>query len=418
MKKSHIIIGAVAVVVLLIAAGVIFAIRGNTQTAQERDDKERMQDGGSRQESDGLREGGDTENPRAEMTENGSCQAQFEELVAEHGEDFSDCAEGTELESCEKPDGVSEEELNKKLNVQIILDSSGSMAGMVGSKTKLDVAKEALSDFVTTLPEDSQVALRVYGHKGSNADSDKQISCQGTELLYDFKPLNTDDFADAIQAFQPTGWTPIASSLEEAGKDFSSYSADEHNNIVYLVSDGIETCDGDPVVAAEQLQSSGVRAVVNVIGFDVDAQAQAQLRQVAEMGGGNYYDAQNEQEFKTIFEKDIDWQKWEQYKLCIARKGSFYEFSTLLNQSGLNNICLNRKNAQERQRLSMYARGSEYRQCSEYINNKVNERYKERKAEIQNRIEGRVEQADEKVQEANEEADEILKDLESQPGNE
>src|SRR5699024_2463307 len=52
--------------------------------------------------------------------------------------------------------------------------------------------------------------------------------------------------------------------------DFKDYPADEYTNLVYVVSDGIETCDGNPVEVAESLSDSEIHPIVNVIGFGVD----------------------------------------------------------------------------------------------------------------------------------------------------
>jgi Ca-activated chloride channel family protein len=58
---------------------------------------------------------------------------------------------------------------------------------------------------------------------------------------------------------------------------------------VILVSDGIETCSGDPCALAAELHASSVDFVTHVIGFDVaDARDQAQLRCLAEGTGGRF----------------------------------------------------------------------------------------------------------------------------------
>src|SRR5690606_22616273 len=92
----------------------------------------------------------------------------------------------------EMPEGVNapEGELPKQVNVEILLDASGSMAGRVSGGVKMDLAKEAIRDFVSKLPEGVQVALRVYGHKGSNQQKDKELSCKSTEVVY---PLGAYD---------------------------------------------------------------------------------------------------------------------------------------------------------------------------------------------------------------------------------
>lgn len=65
------------------------------------------------------------------------------------------------------------------------------------------------------------------------------------------------------------------------------------------MSDGVETCDGDPVTAAQKLQSQNIKAKVNIIGFDVDNEGQEQLKQVANSGGGEYITVDNPTELEV-----------------------------------------------------------------------------------------------------------------------
>ena len=62
-------------------------------------------------------------------------------------------------------------------------------------------------------------------------------------------------------------------------------------NKIVLVSDGIETCGGDPVAAAEELNRSGIEVEIDVVGFGVPDDEADQLRDVASAGGGEYFDA-------------------------------------------------------------------------------------------------------------------------------
>ena len=188
-------------------------------------------------------------------------------------------------------------------NIAILLDASGSMAAKVGSKTKMETAKDAILTFLSSMPEDTNVSLRVYGHKGSNNDSDKKLSCDSTELIYGFKEYNEADIKGALDTFKPTGWTPIAKAINEIKKDFEKMGG-SGENIVYIVSDGIETCDGDPVKASNELHDSNVKAVVNIIGFDLDNKGQEQLLAVAEAGGGSFETVNTAEQFNEIWEKE------------------------------------------------------------------------------------------------------------------
>lgn len=202
-------------------------------------------------------------------------------------------------------------EVSLNTNISILLDASGSMAQKIGRKTKMELAKEAINTFVASMPEGANVSLRVYGHKGSNSDGDKELSCGSSELVYDLKPYNDADFANALGSFQPTGWTPIANAINEAKKDFEK--ADKSGeNILYIVSDGVETCDGDPVAAAKSLHDSNIAAVVNIIGFDVDSAGQKQLMSVAEAGGGEFETVETAEDFNKIWEEERQrlWNEW------------------------------------------------------------------------------------------------------------
>lgn len=216
------------------------------------------------------------------------------------------------------PDGQAKGSTNApsgKLNVEILLDASGSMAGQVGGRSKMELAKEAIRNFASSLPEGTHVALRVYGHKGSNRDKDKSISCKSTEVVYSFAEYDENRFQKSLNRFKPTGWTPLAASIEEAKKDLESKGAENAKNVVYVVSDGIETCGGDPVKAAEELHTSNIKAVVNIIGFDVDNAGQKALKQVAEAGGGVYATVRSQEELKRQFEQEKakveqEWSDW------------------------------------------------------------------------------------------------------------
>ncbi len=190
-----------------------------------------------------------------------------------------------------------------QVNVQVLFDASGSMGAYIGSQTKMDLAKNAVKSFVSDLPENVNVSLRVYGHKGTGSDEDKALSCGSTEEVFPLGTYDADEFTDALSTFSPAGWTPLAGAIEAAEEDLSGQTGENVENIIYVVSDGIETCDGNPVEAAKNLNESEIQAVVNIIGFDVDDEGQRQLKQVAEAGQGKYSTVRSQQEFEDYFKK-------------------------------------------------------------------------------------------------------------------
>ncbi|MGA8942364.1 MAG: VWA domain-containing protein [Thermoactinomyces sp.] len=211
-----------------------------------------------------------------------------------------------------EPNQPNDSQKSKQVNVSVLVDASGSMAGNVDGQRKMEIARYAVSRFAQALPEQVNVSLRVYGHLGSNQRKDKEISCKSTEEIYPLSKYNQNQFEQALNKLKPVGYTPIALAIQEAQKDLSKYNAGQNENIVYIVSDGIETCGGDPVEAAKKLHESDIKAIVNIIGFDVDNAGQQALKQVAEAGGGKFETANSAEELRQYLDAQNTrmWLKW------------------------------------------------------------------------------------------------------------
>lgn len=203
----------------------------------------------------------------------------------------------------------------QNLNVEILLDASGSMAAYAGGQPKMEIAKETIKSFASSLPKGANVALRVYGQEGTGSDSDKELSCSSSELVYPLGEYHAAEFDQALNKFAPAGWTPIELAIREAQQDLSEYSSENHTNIIYLVGDGITTCDDDPVQAAKELADSNIQPIVHVIGFDINSEGQKQLMEISEAVDGLYSDARNKEELAHELEKSKNIaEKWEAWK--------------------------------------------------------------------------------------------------------
>ena len=197
------------------------------------------------------------------------------------------------------------------VNVAILLDASGSMAGEVSGGQKMKLAKSAIQKYAADLPEGSNIMLRVYGHEGTGTDADKAMSCASNEVVYDLGAFDEQKFTDSLDQFAPAGWTPLAGAIEAAEQDLKEQKGENVRNVIYVVSDGIETCDGDPVAAAASLSESDIQAEVNIIGFDVDNEGQKQLEEVAKAGNGQYKSVYSESELNEYMEQEYSRLYWE-----------------------------------------------------------------------------------------------------------
>lgn len=184
-------------------------------------------------------------------------------------------------------------ETNQK-SILFILDSSASMQEPMGGKTKLDVAKETLSNLLDDLPQDANVGLVVYGNK-------VQRSCEIIDIMVPISKLNIEAMKRAIRSVSARGKTPIATALQISAGELKKLDGDK---ALILISDGQETCGGDPIAAANRIrQELGINLVIHVIGFDVDEGTRQQLLGIAKSGGGSYYSADNAEELKNSLVK-------------------------------------------------------------------------------------------------------------------
>ena len=88
--------------------------------------------------------------------------------------------------------------------------------------------------------------------------------------------------------------TPIGASLRAVAEDLKGIKGQK---VVVLLTDGEETCGGDPPAALQYLKSQGLDVRVNIVGFAVDEEdLKSSFERWAEIGGGRFFDAKNAQE--------------------------------------------------------------------------------------------------------------------------
>lgn len=169
--------------------------------------------------------------------------------------------------------------------IEIILDASGSMLQKLGAERRIDIAKRTLGKLVgTTIPAGTPFAFRVFGREVD--------SCQ-TDLDVPVAPLSPAAVQGRINALVAKNGakTPIGASLDLAADDLKSVTGEK---LIVLVTDGEETCGGDPVAAIANLRKAGVTTRVSIVGFALDDQTlAATFRRWSDAGGGAFFDAKD-----------------------------------------------------------------------------------------------------------------------------
>ncbi|HRC32397.1 MAG TPA: VWA domain-containing protein [Bacteroidia bacterium] len=175
--------------------------------------------------------------------------------------------------------------------ILFLYDCSASMMAQWQSGNKYDVATKLLSHVVDSLQDipNLQTALRMYGHTKKFPPQD----CDDTRLEVPFGYRNGYKIKGKLKEFKPSGTTPIALSLEACGNDFPKAAG---RNIIILITDGIEECNGDPCAVSYALQRKGISLRPFVIGLGVNKEFAKQFDCI-----GTYYDAKDEASFNDIF---------------------------------------------------------------------------------------------------------------------
>jgi len=175
--------------------------------------------------------------------------------------------------------------------ILFMLDASQSMSNKWVNSSKMNAAKRILSDLVDSLKdiENLQMALRIYGHQSYYSLHD----CRDSKLEVGFRAKNAVFIQSKLRTITPKGITPIAYSLERSEHDFPN--DDKSRNIIILITDGEESCEGDPCAVANALQKKHAIVRPFVIGLNVQSNLDTRLDCI-----GTYYDASSPDNFQSI----------------------------------------------------------------------------------------------------------------------
>ena len=178
-------------------------------------------------------------------------------------------------------------------DVLIVYDASASMWGQIDGVNKITTARNVMAGLVHDWPRDTNLGLVAYGHRRAG-------DCTDIETLIKPQPVEPDEFVRIVNAINPKGKTPIAASLQHAA-NVLQYR--DNNATVVLISDGLESCHGDPCAVAAELAARGTGFTAHVVGFDLDEQANEALSCIASNTGGVFVPASNASELQDALQQ-------------------------------------------------------------------------------------------------------------------
>lgn len=163
----------------------------------------------------------------------------------------------------------------------MVMDGSGSMWGQIDGRTKLEIARETVTDVLGTIPADQEIGLMAYGHR-------ERGNCADIELMVPPAPGSGAEIAARVNEMRFQGKTPLSEAVRQAAEVLRF---GEEPATVVLVTDGLETCEADPCALGRELEAAGLNFTAHVIGFGLTEAEGAQVACLAEETGGLYLQA-------------------------------------------------------------------------------------------------------------------------------
>lgn len=184
-------------------------------------------------------------------------------------------------------------------NILFVLDASFSMRKSWETKSKWTIAKETLIDVADSLKarlkDNVSFGIRAYGHQSMPVKND----CLDSELILPIGNNDIETIKNTLMAISPKGITPLAYSLEETKADFTNTKG---KNILILITDGAESCEGDPCYIMKILMNNNVILKPFIIGLNIPIES----LQAYECIGGEVYNQVSQKDFKKNLQKSID----------------------------------------------------------------------------------------------------------------
>lgn len=166
------------------------------------------------------------------------------------------------------------------LAMMLVVDKSGSMGG-----EKIEMAKEAARAAVELLGPSDQVGVLAFD--GDNF------------WISELHPCNDKGYVlDRIAGLEAGGGTSMAPAMEEAFETLRSAVAKLKH--VIILTDGVSE-PGDFQGIAESMASERITVTTVAMGADAD---QSLLEEIAQVGGGRYYLADDPGQVPQIFAKE------------------------------------------------------------------------------------------------------------------
>ena len=155
---------------------------------------------------------------------------------------------------------------------------------LTAEPTRISIARQATIGVIQRLPRDVQSGLVVAE------------TCPNANNMGRFPPSQRGQMINRLSQLTPKGGTPLGDGLYEAGQLVDGVTREA---MILLVSDGAESCNGDPCYVAQQLKKAKPHLKINVV--DIGGTGAANC--VAAATGGKVYTATSVKELNISLDR-------------------------------------------------------------------------------------------------------------------
>ncbi len=163
--------------------------------------------------------------------------------------------------------------------------AQAALAGMRGAAardSRLGLVQDALARTVPTLPPEVSAGFVVFG------------DCVGADNYRFFSKEERPRLLELLRTVKPRDGTPLARGLQRAG---AMVDGRDVPAVIVVVSDGLDSCGGDPCATARRLKAEKPKLTINY----VDASGTGEARCIADATGGKVMDALGTTDLDALF---------------------------------------------------------------------------------------------------------------------
>lgn len=183
---------------------------------------------------------------------------------------------------------------NSQRETLILFDSSGSMVDPFEGKTKIEHAADAVFNLLQNMPNDEKIGLRTIGVHPSQImgllNAGRKEICQQTYLHTPIRMYNKENILGSLKELYPFGPSPLAYALRQVVENDFQYASPEKH--IILITDGYETCDGNPCEYIKYLMTQRKDLIIDVIAIGANKYDLSYLKCLTDSTGGKIYDVQ------------------------------------------------------------------------------------------------------------------------------